>query len=114
MDGATATSTSPKPGSVVTIECRLEPEGEFVPEALIDGVVLNPEDPATKLKFILGAGNYLPGLHDVVAGLEPGESCEKVSLDAGWGARNPDLVAQATFQDSGGIEYRPVTDCGWC
>jgi peptide-methionine (S)-S-oxide reductase len=101
MDGATATSTSPKPGSVVTIECRLEPEGEFVPEALIDGVVLNPEDPATKLKFILGAGNYLPGLHDVVAGLEPGESCEKVSLDAGWGARNPDLVAQATFQDSG-------------
>jgi peptide-methionine (S)-S-oxide reductase len=85
----------------VTIECRLEPEGDFVPEPVIDGVVLRPKDPATTLMFVLGAGNYLPGLHDLVAGLVPGASCDKVPLDAGWGARNPDLVVQATFADSG-------------
>jgi peptide-methionine (S)-S-oxide reductase len=100
-DAASSSSGTPKPGDVVTIECRLEPEGDFVPEALIDGVVLRSEDPATTLSFVLGAGNYLPGLHDLVAGLVPGGSCEKVSLDAGWGARNPDLVGQANYADSG-------------
>jgi peptide-methionine (S)-S-oxide reductase len=95
-------SSTPQPGSVVTIECRLEPEEDFVPEPLIDGVVLRHEDPAITLKFVLGAGNYLPGLHDLVADMVPGEEgCDKVPLDAGWGARNPDLVAQATFADSG-------------
>jgi peptide-methionine (S)-S-oxide reductase len=53
------------------------------------------------LSFVLGAGNYLPGLHDLVASLVPGGSCEKVSLDAGWGEPNPDLVVEASFADSG-------------
>lgn len=101
MASSSSSSSTPKLGSVVTIECRLEPDGDFVPEPLIDGVVLRPEDPAVTLSFVLGAGNYLPGLHDLVAGLVPGGSCEKVSLDAGWGARNPDLVVKATFADSG-------------
>lgn len=95
------TSDKPLPGSIVTIECRLEPEGEFVPEPLIDGVVLHPDDPPVKLTFCLGQGNYLPGLHDLVADLEPGKSIEKVSLDAGWGARNPDMIVESTFESSG-------------
>lgn len=105
--GSSSTETRPTAGSVVTIECRLEPEGEFVPEPLIDGVVLRPDGPPVTLQFVLGAGNYLPGLHDVVladlvlAGDSSSSSVEKVSLDAGWGARNPDLRVQATFEDTG-------------
>ena len=88
-------------GSVVTIDCRLKPEGDFVPDPVIDGVILHDEDEPVRLAFVLGAGNYLPGLHDLVADLQVGESKEGVSLDAGWGSRNPDLVATASFESAG-------------
>ena len=93
---------TPRIGSVVTIDCRLEPENDFIPEPLIDGVVLHEDDPSMELQFVLGMGNYLPGLHDLVAGLnQVGDSVENVSLDAGWGSHNPDLVVQVAFKDSG-------------
>lgn len=38
-------ATRPTVGSVVTIDCKLLPEGDFVPEPLIDGVVLHKDDP---------------------------------------------------------------------
>ncbi|GAX13577.1 peptide-methionine (S)-S-oxide reductase [Fistulifera solaris] len=86
-----------KEGSIVTIDCRLKPEGEYVPEPLIDGVVLHDESPPARLTFALGRGNYLPGLHDLVQGLQVGESVNGVSLDAGWGERRSDLVATIEF-----------------
>jgi len=74
------------PGSIVTIDCDLQPEGDFVPEPLVDT--------SGKLTFVLYGGNYLPGLHDLVSGIQVGEKVEGVSLDAGWGERNPDLVVE--------------------
>jgi peptide-methionine (S)-S-oxide reductase len=63
----------------------MKPEGDFVPEPLIDT--------KGKMSFVLGGGNYLPGLHDLVAGMAVGETVENVSLDAGWGSRISNLVA---------------------
>ena len=87
-------------GDVVTIECKLIPEGDFVPEPLIDGVVMHETDSPVTLSFALGWGNYLPGLHDMIAEMQEGES-QSCSMDAGWGSRNPDLIASITFADSG-------------
>jgi FKBP-type peptidyl-prolyl cis-trans isomerase 2 len=84
-------------GSVVTIDCRLRPEGDFVPEPLFDGIVLDDSDPAVRLTFILGEGNYLPGLHDLVSTMKEGQYIENVSLDAGWGAWNPNLKVSMSF-----------------
>lgn len=95
------TQEKPTPGSVVTIDCKLIPEGDFVPEPLIDGVVLHESDEFVRLQFVLGFGNYLPGLHDCVSTMTVGETREAVSLDAGWGARNPNLEATVKFTDSG-------------
>jgi FKBP-type peptidyl-prolyl cis-trans isomerase 2 len=86
-----------EPGSVVTVECKLFPEGEFVPEPLIDGIVIHDNDPPQRLVFLLREGNYLPGLHDLVSNMEEGEVIENVSLDAGWGSWNPNLQASMSF-----------------
>lgn len=86
------------PGAVVTIECRLIPEGDFVPEPLFDGIFLDKSDPPQKLAFVLGEGNYLPGLHDLIATMKEGETKEGVSLDAGWGAWNPDMRASMSLE----------------
>ena len=73
------------PGSIVTIQCDLVPEGDFVPDSLIDT--------SGKFVFVLGGGNYLPGLHDLVANMSIGQTT-KQSIDAGWGAHNPKLVVE--------------------
>jgi hypothetical protein len=85
----------------VRIACRLQPEGDFIPEPLIDGIVLHEDDPTVDLHFLLGRGNYLPGLHDLVATLQVGETATDVPLDAGWGERNDNLVATVALADSG-------------
>ena len=74
------------PGSIVTIDCDLQPEGDFVPEPLIDT--------SGKLTFVLHRGNYLPGLHDLVSDMDVGQEVQGVLLDAGWGERNPQLVVE--------------------
>lgn len=88
--GGESSSKKPAVGSIVTIDCDMQPEGDFVPETLIDT--------RGKFSFVLGGGNYLPGLHDLVSDMVVGEVREGVSLDAGWGSRNPNLVA--TIQKS--------------
>lgn len=85
-------------GSVVTIDCKLLPEGDFVPEPLFDGIAFDESSPATRLSFVLGKGDYLPGLHELVSTLKEGESSDKVSLDAGWGAWNPNLEVKMSFK----------------
>ncbi|CAJ1943247.1 unnamed protein product [Cylindrotheca closterium] len=90
---------------IVTVECHLRPEGSFVPEALFDGVFMDDDETHNKtLTFALGKGNYLPGLHDLISTLNEGESVHNQTLDAGWGAWNPDLEATLSFdsiQNSG-------------
>jgi FKBP-type peptidyl-prolyl cis-trans isomerase 2 len=71
----------------------MRPEGDFVPEPLVDT--------QGTFTFVLGGGNYLPGLHEVVADMTVGEEMENVSLDAGWGSRNPNLVATIKKADMG-------------
>lgn len=90
---------------IVTIECHLRPEGSFVPEPLFDGIFIGDDETHYKtLTFALGKGNYLPGLHDLVSTLKEGEAVYNKTLDAGWGAWNPDLKATISFdsiKDSG-------------
>lgn len=93
---------------MVVVDCRLRPEGDFIPEPLIDGVVLHDSDPPQRLVFMLGYGNYLPGLHETIADLTVGESVESVSLDAGWGARNPNLVAELQFAALAGVDRASI------
>jgi peptide-methionine (S)-S-oxide reductase len=100
----------PVAGDVVTIRCRLVPEGDFVPEPLIDGIVFYDHDDAMQpLSFVLGGGNYLPGLHELIlssmkiSNAENNSTCvvRNESLDAGWGARNPALVATLKYEAAG-------------
>ena len=92
---------TPQPGDVVTIDCRLQPEGDFVPEPLFDGIVRHSQDESARLTFCLRRGNYLPGLHDLVEQLSVGEPQQGVSMDAGWGERRDDLVATVTLASAG-------------
>jgi FKBP-type peptidyl-prolyl cis-trans isomerase 2 len=96
-DSSTALFMTPEKRSVVIIDCQLRPEGDFVPEPMFDGIVLNESDPPHRIAFVLGEGNYLPGLHDLVSTMNKGESREDVSLDAGWGAWNPNLQVSMSF-----------------
>jgi len=72
-------------GDVVTIDLSMSPEN-FVPESLFDR--------EGEVSFIVGWGNYLPALHELVRGKTVGDSIQGVSIDAGWGDRNPDLVME--------------------
>mmetsp|Transcript_29783 Transcript_29783/g.68345 ORF Transcript_29783/g.68345 Transcript_29783/m.68345 type:complete len:212 (+) Transcript_29783:72-707(+) len=73
-------------GDVVTIEYSLslpesnagtqnDPVGDF----LFD---------TGKVTFVLGMGNYLPGLHENVQGMTVGGSLEGAQIDAGFGPRD--------------------------
>ena len=76
-------------GDIVTIDLDLNPENDLVLEPLFDT--------HGQISFIVGWGNYLPGLHELVTGMEEGESsCESetTSIDAGWGTKNPDLIIE--------------------
>ena len=72
-------------GDIVTIDLSMTPEN-FVPESLFDR--------NGTISFVVGWGNYLPALHELVQGKAVGEQVSNVSIDAGWGDRNPDLVME--------------------
>lgn len=71
-------------GDVVTVELCLTPENDMVLEPLFDT--------SGTVSFVVGGGNYLPGLHELVEGMRIGDAVKSVSIDGGWGKRNPDLV----------------------
>lgn len=73
-----------QPGDIVTMNLNLTPENGFVPHPLFDT--------SGTVTFVLGWGNYLPGLHTLVEGMTVGETVSKVSIDAGWGKRRDDLI----------------------
>jgi peptide-methionine (S)-S-oxide reductase len=74
-------------GDVVTVDLNLTPENGYVPIPLFDT--------SGTITFVLGWGNYLPGLHKLVEGMREGESIENVSIDAGWGKRREELIVTA-------------------
>ena len=73
-----------QPGDIVTINLQMTPENGYVPESLFDT--------HGQITFVLGWGNYLPGLHELVEGCGIGHEVNDVSVDAGWGARQEDLL----------------------
>lgn len=87
-----ALDRKPTKGDIVTVDWNLEPRGDFVAEPLFDTT--------GQISFVLHGGNYLPGLHELVATLKPGEAVDNVVLDAGWGDRREDLVVKMPKQDN--------------
>jgi len=81
----------PTNGDVVAVDWNLEPRGDFVAEPLFDT--------SGTISFVLQEGNYLPGLHELVATMRPGESVQNTVLDAGWGERRDDLVVKMPKQE---------------
>ena len=73
-------------GDIVTIDLQLVPENGLVPEPLFDQT--------GTITFVVGWGNYLPALHELVKGKRIGDRVQNISVDAGWGNRNPDLVME--------------------
>jgi len=93
-----------KVGSIVTVDYTLTPENmDFVPEPLFD---LQDE----KRSLALGWGNYLPGMHELIASMSKGETVSNVQMDAGWGARRDDLVATVSKEASGLSEQDEITE----
>jgi len=75
-------------GDIVTIDLALLPENGYVPEHLFDS--------SGEITFVVGWGNYLPGLHEMLLNgdISKGDSVSNVSVDAGFGNRNPEMVIE--------------------
>jgi len=71
-------------GDIVTIDYVLDSCDKFVAEPLFDT--------RGQVTFILGWGNYLPGLHDLLLGMVEGSSIDNVSIDVGYGDRKSELI----------------------
>ena len=88
---SSALNRKPTKGDVVTVDWNLESRGDFIAEPLFDTT--------GTISFVLQQGSYLPGLHELVATMEPGETVENTVLDAGWGERRDDLVVKMPKQE---------------
>lgn len=71
-------------GDVLIVDVNLTPENGFVPESLFDT--------CGKISFVLGWGNYLPGLHTLCTGKKAGDEVHSISIDAGWGKKKKELM----------------------
>lgn len=71
-------------GDIVTLNIQLTPEDGYVPDHLFDS--------SGEITFVLGWGNYLPGLHELL--LSGTEEIKNISIDAGFGRHNPELVIE--------------------
>lgn len=69
---------------IVDIRFNLTPEHGYVPNTLFDT--------SGTVSLVLGWGNYLPGLHELITGMAVGESVQNQSIDAGWGSKRKDLI----------------------
>jgi len=96
-------SDKPVAGDIVTIDYTLQTPDKK--EAPADELLFDAGD---DVSFVLHAGNYLSGLHEVVSGLKPGESVEGVEIDAGFGDKNPDMIATIPKTDKSGLDYNTI------
>jgi len=93
---SSSTTVSATIGDIITLNLELVPEDGFVPEHLFDS--------SGEIIFVLGWGNYLPGVHELVlssssgsedgTGMSVGEAVTNISIDAGFGRHNPELVIE--------------------
>lgn len=97
---ASKCNRKPRKGDIVTIHWNLEPLDDFVAEPLFDT--------SGTISFVLHGGNYLPGLHEMISTMTPGESVENTALDAGWGERRAELVAKIPKGDQSGIDLSKI------
>lgn len=92
---APTTNTASQPsichGDIVTIELEMTPENDYVPEGLFDT--------SGRITFVVGGGNYLPALHELVVGMSTNSEVSNVSVDAGFGAYQSDLVIEVPFSN---------------
>eukprot|EP00571_Detonula_confervacea_P016198 CAMPEP_0172310536 /NCGR_PEP_ID=MMETSP1058-20130122/11541_1 /TAXON_ID=83371 /ORGANISM="Detonula confervacea, Strain CCMP 353" /LENGTH=336 /DNA_ID=CAMNT_0013023355 /DNA_START=376 /DNA_END=1386 /DNA_ORIENTATION=+ len=97
-DSSTSLSRKPKSGDIVTFTLL-----RFQPDSSDDiSLVLEPLfDTTGTLQLVLDRGNYLPGLHKLLSTMNPGETIQGVSIDAGYGGYNPELVFQLPTADMG-------------
>ena len=85
--------SKPQSGDIVTASFTLKPTGDFIPNPLFDD---------GKVTFVLDGGNYLPAIHDVLHDLSVGESSDDdLVLDAGWGDKRDELIAEVPIAASG-------------
>eukprot|EP00588_Corethron_pennatum_P026954 CAMPEP_0194324616 /NCGR_PEP_ID=MMETSP0171-20130528/28761_1 /TAXON_ID=218684 /ORGANISM="Corethron pennatum, Strain L29A3" /LENGTH=326 /DNA_ID=CAMNT_0039083561 /DNA_START=185 /DNA_END=1165 /DNA_ORIENTATION=- len=84
-------------GDVVTVDYSLslpksiDANEEAVPDDLFD---------RGEVSFVVGMGNYLPGLHETVRGMSPGESITGAKTEAGFGPRDEEnLVIKIPPED---------------
>jgi len=77
-----------KKGDIVTVQLHMELDPDYAIEPLFD---LHGQH-----SFLLGYGNYLPDLHKLLLQQPEGSSLTNVSIDAGWGVVNSDLMATLT------------------
>lgn len=92
-------------GDIVTIDLELTPEGDFVPERLFDT--------NGTISFILGWGNYLPAIHELIEGMRIGEQVDSISVDAGWGEHRADMVIavpKSSFKNLSSVDIIKVGD----
>jgi len=74
-------------GDIVTVEIELTPENGFVPENLFDS--------AGEISFVVGWGNYLPGLHELLLDdMSIGDKVANLSIDAGFGRHSSEMVIE--------------------
>lgn len=91
-NGSALNMSKPKSGDIVTASFKLEPNGDFIPNPLFDDGTVS---------FVLDGGNYLPSVHELLRSLSVGETSDEVTLDAGWGERRNELIAQVPIASSG-------------
>ena len=85
----TTLTRKPKTGDIVTFTLlRFQPPNDS------DSVVEPLFDTMGTLQLRLNHGNYLPGLHQLLSTMSPGETVKGSTIDAGYGAYNPQLVFQ--------------------
>lgn len=100
IDTSSSLKRKPKAGDVVTFTLlRFQPESSCDDD---NNLVLEPLfDTTGTLQLVLDGGNYLPGLHKLLSTMNPGETIQRASIDAGYGGFNPQLVFQISTSDIG-------------
>lgn len=74
-------------GDIVTVEVELTPENGYVPENLFDT--------SGEISLVVGWGNYLPGLHELLLDdMSIGDKVANLSIDAGFGEHNSEMVIE--------------------
>ena len=91
-------------GDIVTIDFHLELQyphdnNEATTTTTTTTTIEPLFDRTGKASFVLGYGNYVPELHELLLHQCKGDSLENKYIDAGWGDVNPNLIASLKVSD---------------